>query len=399
MQQLTSFSRPREAQDDCVLFKKIPAEVRDCIYGFALSYYDDSDRLVCLTVLLLCQMRLALTALQYPRDNPYWRPDCIAPPKVNCALLQTCQSIYNEAWFRPWASMVHKLWLTSPDRAPNRIDTLSIGTLAKMLQALFQNHGRVETQELQVFPQLYALEGGSLEGVLSLEHLYPLNLTITIRHTDWWFWEHDERLHIEGGWLSEARFPDSLKTINLELESLVRKTNQIDYIADQMADHWHFLTKNGTVFTADKAHMQTSRWNGGSTWNGERWIRDEVPENPERLDFYIKKITWLPDRALSRVPRFMPRLDVPDDFKVIQDAKPALRCRLMATAGVPAGADANEARRLVSEYIAMARPSSDDESDDGYPRSDDTLDSEYDYNDGDDGDSEYEYESDAEFEL
>jgi hypothetical protein len=335
MERLTSFQQPCNAQDECALFQRFPAEIRDRIYGFALSYYDDPGRL-------------------YPQENPYWRPDCLAPPKVECALLQTCQSIYNEAWFRPWTSMVHKLWLTAPDRAPRRSDSLTLETLGPMLQAIHQSHGKVETQELQVFPQLFALQAGWLQPVVALEHLYPLHFTITIRHTDWWFWESDERLRIDGKWVNDTRFPDSLQTINLELESLARKAGQIDDVANQVAEKWHFRTQDGTIFTA-RDSMQVSQWTGGSTWNRVRWVRDESKQ-PEKIEFYVKKVTWVRDRSLFEIPGGgAPDLSVSEDFKVIEDAKPALKTTELAQAGVPPGTSADEARRLVSEYLERAR--------------------------------------------
>jgi hypothetical protein len=309
--------------------------------------------------------------------------------------------------------MVHKLWLTAPNRAPRRSDSLTLETLGSMLQAVHQSHGKVETQELQVFPQLFALEGGWLQPVVALEHLYPLNFTITIRHTDWWYWESDERLRIDGKWIEDTRFPDSLQTINLELESLARKAGQIDEIADQMAEKWHFRTQDGTIYTA-RDSMEVSRWTGGSTWNSKRWVRDES-KTPESIDFYIKKVTWARDRSLSGIPGgAAPNLTVSEDFKIIEDAKPALRARELAQAGVLYGTPADEARRLVSEYLERARADEDydtsvddddededDENDNGGWLSPDHLHDhwDYEYDEDDDNISDYLSDEDPEFVL
>jgi hypothetical protein len=305
--------------------------------------------------------------------------------------------------------MVHKLWLTAPDRAPRRSDSLTLETLKSMLLAIHHSHGKVETQELQVFPQLYALEGGSLLPVVSLEHLCPLHFTITIRHTDWWFWESDERLRIDGKWVNDTMFPDSLQTINLELESLARKAGQIDEIANQMANKWHFRTQDGAIFTARNS-MEVSLWTGGSTWNRERWVRDES-KIPEQIDLYIKKVTWLRDRSLSEIPGgSAPNLNVSEDFKVIEDTKPALRARELAQAGVLPGTSADAARRMVSDYLERARANGeydtsvdddddDDDENDSGGWSPHYLHDHWDYDDDEGGDNMSDYQSDEDPEF
>ncbi len=47
MENISSFSLPLDRQDNCDFFQKLPGEVRDRIYSFALSSYDDPDKLVC----------------------------------------------------------------------------------------------------------------------------------------------------------------------------------------------------------------------------------------------------------------------------------------------------------------------------------------------------------------
>ena len=50
MDLLSAPQLPFDSQDNCELFEKLPGEVRDRIYTFALSYYDDPDQLVCLLI-------------------------------------------------------------------------------------------------------------------------------------------------------------------------------------------------------------------------------------------------------------------------------------------------------------------------------------------------------------
>jgi hypothetical protein len=347
MDHLSSPKLPLNEQDNCDLFEKLPGEVRDRIYTFALSCFDDPDELVSAKVSLLLPDP---DCGQYERNTPYWRPNCLAHPKVECALLQTCQRIYNEAWFRPWASTTQKLWLTHPRRRPDDTKILTTSKLQFQLARVFGSRGRVETNGVQVFPQLYMLEHGSaLSDILRLDHLYPYTVTITIRHHDWWYWEYDNRLRIGAKWVNECRFPDSVRIIKLELESLQRKSNQIDFIAEMMQNTWYFQRNDGTIFSAAKDDVTTSIWTGSSTWENQRWIRDET--RPDQVDYYIKTVSWKPDREITTIEKPAPDLLAPDRFPVIEDASAYLYTWQLSSAGVPPGTGASEAKWMVLRFI------------------------------------------------
>lgn len=229
---------------------------------------------------------------------------------------------------------------------------------------MYDSHGQVNINEIQVFPQLYELEScASLDDILSLPHFYPLSFTITIRHQDWWWWENDERLHIDARWVNECRFPDTIKNINIQLESLQRKKDQIDWIAEMMSTTWQFQSFNGTIYTAAKNDFKATQWTGSSTWESARWVRDET--KPGEVDYFVKTVTWKPDKELSTIKTSAQALTAPDHFKAIQDSTPFLRTSLLKQARVPAGADASEAKRLVREYLRRLSFSDDESEDDG----------------------------------
>jgi hypothetical protein len=92
MEHRTTFSNPLADQSDSPLFSVLPGEVRDRIFEYALRSYDD-------------------TSNAYSKDESYRRPGYLAPSKADRALLQTCQQVYAEAWFRPWATATHTFWL------------------------------------------------------------------------------------------------------------------------------------------------------------------------------------------------------------------------------------------------------------------------------------------------
>lgn len=92
MERRSTFTKPRADQTDCPLFGVLPGEVRDRIFEYALRSFDD-------------------TCNAYSKDESYRRPGYLAPSKADRALLQTCQQVYAEAWFWPWATATHTFWL------------------------------------------------------------------------------------------------------------------------------------------------------------------------------------------------------------------------------------------------------------------------------------------------
>ena len=264
-------------QTESVLFNKFPGEIRDLIFYYALCDYEDKSDL-------------------YDENTCYRRPGYFAPRRTDTALLRTCQQVYREAWFLPWAAREHTLFLTSPDRCPVRITTTKqIRSVLNLINAI---HGKTEINHVRIFPQLYRLEpGGDLQRINDWQNFHPRYFTITLRHTDWWYWESDTPLWINSRFVNECRFPDSVRELRFELESLERRKDQINSIANQMIGTWQFQRKDGVRLSAKDSSIAIMRWSGSSTWAGQRWVRDET--RPETLDYYVTTITFKPVRNAS----------------------------------------------------------------------------------------------------
>lgn len=149
---------------------------------------------------------------------------------------------------------------------------------------------------------MYRIEQGGLGQLLQTSGLHPRRLALTIRHTDWWFWEDDEPLRFEADWISRVApaMSPSTQEFRLELESLERKKDQIDAIGKHIAEHWFFKKRDDNVLYADvsgKCH-EVSRWTGTSTWHNKRWTRDENANG--KLDYYILTITFMSEFALVK---------------------------------------------------------------------------------------------------
>jgi len=272
-------------QTQSPLFSVLPAEIRNLLFSFALLETEDITR-------------------PYHKNTCYARPDFLAPKRVDASLLQTCQRVYGEAWFRPFIATEHTLFLTSNDRRPARVTTRAdlAATLARMKEHGFE----AELAHVRVFAQLYSLEPGKeLQSIFLTPNLRPRTITVTLRHTDWWSWENDADLMIRAAWLNTCRFPSSTTEIRMELECALRRQSNLDSIADQMMTQWKFRREDDMIMTAEDSPVVTMTWKGSSTWQNRRWLRDET--EPEVIEYYVRTVIWRPQIAQAV------RTDMADD--------------------------------------------------------------------------------------
>lgn len=320
-------------QTQSVLFSLVPGEIRDQIFRYALSDYEDESDL-------------------YAEDTCYRRPGYFAPRRNDTALLRTCQKVYREAWFLPWTTREHTLFLTSAVRCP--VKTTSAAEIQPVLNLIHAVHGKTEIDHIRIFPQLYRLEPGTaLQSINDWHHFYPRRFTITLRHTDWWHWETDTALRINGRFMSYCQFPNSVQELVFELESIERRKEQINSIAKQMIDKWHFKRKDGVLLSAKDCSIDVMRWSGSSTWEGQRWVRDET--RPDTLDYYVATIVFKPVRstssdAMQGTGGFLVRDLEVQGFTPITHPTPSLSVFDLEKANVPPGTPADDAIRMVTEF-------------------------------------------------
>lgn len=324
-------------QTQSVLFKSFPGEIRDYIFYYALCDYEDNS-------------------VPYDENTCYRRPGYFAPRRTDTALLRTCQQVYREAWFLPWTTKDHTLFLTSPDRCPVR--TITAQQMLPTLNLIYAIHGKTEIDHLRIFPQLYSLEPGrNLQHINDSPHFYPRRFTITIRHTDWWYWEDDMPLRFDSKFVNVCRFPESVTELRFELESIERRKEQIISIAKQMMEKWQFQRKDGVRLSAKGSVMSVTRWSGSSTWGGRRWLRDET--RPETLDYYVATIIFRPvrkdlanDEDLDNYQA--PKLEV-KDFSSLVSVPASVPTSLLRAMDVPPGTSAEEVREMKSSYEQRLR--------------------------------------------
>ncbi|KAJ5183498.1 hypothetical protein N7492_001114 [Penicillium capsulatum] len=273
-------SLPMITQTSCPLFSMLPAELRNYIYALSLESadtlaVDDSHSL-------------------YRQNAFYYRPGYQRPKRIQTALLQTCQQIYNEASLLPPALNEHTFWFY---RAPPHVKCASspLRYFRKM-----SPKQRAQVQHLHFFTQQYFLDDGSWSQIwqgmqigsagpdLRDEcRIAPTKMTITFRHTDWWYWENNEPLGMnpfrrgrtaasemgklghfsnsERVWGNQFKSVPSLEELVIEFETIMRKKEQLDDIV-QRALEWKFPIQadKAVYLVADPTSRSAYTWTGAN---------------------------------------------------------------------------------------------------------------------------------------
>lgn len=285
-------SLPAIQQTSCPLFTILPPEIRNRIYTFSLES-DNTSSPNTTTKTDQDQGNEHSShnnthPLPYRQNAFYYRPGYKQPKRIQTALLQTCQQIYQEASLLPSAINEHTFWFY---RAPPHVKDASspLGYFLKM-----SAQQRDQVRHLHLFVQQFFLEdnywGRIWEGMQigngpvtagraggrnrnstrrstrsrsGVCRIAPKRLTITFRHTDWWFWENNEPLGIdpfrpgrtrasemgrthdvdedelERAWGNQFIHLPSLEELVIEFETVMRKRDQLDAII-QRALSWKF---------------------------------------------------------------------------------------------------------------------------------------------------------------
>lgn len=268
-----------EEQKQSPLFSLLPSEIRHEIFAYALASAPETD---------------GPTATQSTGMNDYCaRPGYESRHRIWTELLQSCKRIYMEASHMPFTCSEHAFYMAWEERTP--CHKMSMKQLQECLDRVYHRQGKVRGGHIRLFAQPFLLENSrDLMGLLATRHFYPKTFTMTIRYTDTWGWEDNTPLHIAGNWFEWIVLPGSVSSFTLEIESLERRNDEVDYIAREAAKNWHFKRTDDMHLLANPQDISVFRWTGSSVLGGRRWVRDEA--RPGQLDYYIARVTWRPSQ-------------------------------------------------------------------------------------------------------
>jgi hypothetical protein len=277
---LAASSTSFDSQDASPLFALLPPELRNTIFKLALAPYPDTS----------------VPAL--PFDSPAFRPETEYPCVQDVALLRVCRRIYLETYSIPAALVTIVSWaLVRMNRAPP--DAPRRPPFGCML-----TKARAPVRALHVYAQQCGIEQpGWLHIALGCpgwrdpaEFVPGLRtLRVTLRHTDFWGWEEDHPLQLDGSeggkygpqWRAALAALPRLETFELALETLERRRAELDALIEPVCA-WKIPLGNGRVLSANGIALRAHTWEGSSKFCGAV----DPPPGTRTLPFYVVTVRW-----------------------------------------------------------------------------------------------------------
>ena len=250
------------------LFSKLPAEIRNHIFYYALLVYPDSEH-------------------PYSKHSFWYRPGYTHARAITVNLLLTCRRVYLETDLLPVVHNEHVVWGVEKSRVPpGSTNYLLHDRHMKLSQ-------RNAVRHVHLFTQQFWLEDWKnqwLAFTTSWPEGGPEKIKITIRHTDWWYnllgensplaldpkrkgrarvgdWVPDDQPFESGSWGSRFVNLAGLKEFEMELETVEAKRNELDTIVER-AQSWKFPLGNSNVLVMEGESTQKTFWTGSKHFKG-----------------------------------------------------------------------------------------------------------------------------------
>lgn len=264
------------------LFGVLPPEIRNDIFSLALLQHEDLTK-------------------PYAEHDFCYRPGHRARRIVSTELLLTCRRIWLEANHWPMEQAVHSFWFDN-NRRPAwakqimHADDLRFKEFVASLTTLQQSR----IKHIQVSAQMWWLEQRLQRSLLWADIAWGGrrldSFTVTVRHSDWWFWERNESLRFEVDCMRRLLRSPGAAAINefrLELETLAWRTDELRPILESLKSVGEHIDSKAQE--EDIKHWELIEPFEVSTWSGPTNVggKDhEVYAQRDKLDYTVTTIKW-----------------------------------------------------------------------------------------------------------
>ena len=292
----TSFDDSVNLQSQSAIFSHIPAEIRNQIFSLALTADDDKEK-------------------PYTPYSYYYRPGYLYSHKIHTNLLLTCRRIYLEARLLPLSIHEHTGWFFRGPLGLSQkflpVEKNKRTDIRRTYEECLKKDQLSAICKVHLFTQQFWLEDtwGDKRGWPFFTQKWSdlTHIKITVRHTDWWYWESAAPLAMDakragrakpndwidvsnpfeaGSWGAAFRNFQALKKFVLELETIERKKNELDKIVPH-ASNWQFMLGNGNVMALNESETKRNGWVGSRYFSGKpepprsrRWGRGPQQDHP-----------------------------------------------------------------------------------------------------------------------
>ncbi|KAG2024161.1 hypothetical protein CC2G_001741 [Coprinopsis cinerea AmutBmut pab1-1] len=173
--------------------------------------------------------------------------------------------------------------------------------------------------KIQIFPQMYACKSYEFAAFFtSVPELQPKTVVITIRYTDWWWWERDNALDLTIAPPStEMYFPPSVETLVLELETIEKKKGELEaHVRDVIRgkEGWKWKRFDGECLELDVGDLSEDEalkrmaqweWMGPTKFNGANGPGYEHHPEGNEMKYIVRALIFkaLPSKeGLEKIP-------------------------------------------------------------------------------------------------
>ncbi|KAK1986428.1 hypothetical protein LZ30DRAFT_582054 [Colletotrichum cereale] len=317
-----------DKQSESPLFSVLPGEIRNDIFSLALIQHDDDD-----------------DASAYAEDSYWYRPGFRGPRRSSSSLLRTCKLAYAEGQKVFLREQEFAFWF---DRGPD--GRTGNDSCERFFLGLTAGQSR-DLRRVRFFAQMFWLEEGhNLAFLFSQPRFRPETLTVTVRYSDWWHWEHDEPLRMREDWLRGFRGPAGLRELRVEYETLAGKRDEMMRIVERNK-RWKLAVggkkrvwrdengvdgeeveeeDEGGYLSAEGTRLEEWRWTGPSRLGGREWAHHGEGDT---VEYVVVTDTWRfvegPMGEADRARRVELRLDPARCIYNLQDYDMVKRIREM----------------------------------------------------------------------
>ncbi len=152
-------------------------------------------------------------------------------------------------------------------------------------------------QKVRFFTQLFWLEPGTnLLTLFALPQFRPEQLTITIRYSDWWWWEQNKPLRMDETWFRLFKGSPGLRKLMIEYETLTSKKDQMMRIVQRNREWKLPVRLDGEnpyeyegYLTTEGQSLKEWKWSGTSKLGNTAWAHHG---DGDTVEYVVVTDTW-----------------------------------------------------------------------------------------------------------
>ena len=135
----------------------------------------------------------------------------------------------------------------------------------------------------QIFAQMFAFnEAEKMSAIIQKANTpIPLrHLIVTLRYTDWWWWEQNSPLRLDTQIMPNFQLPLSLEKFTMEFETRQGNQDQLDALIRQNVSKWGKSAEDGKKWAMSPSSPRSRSYIGTDTPGGQAYAHHHKDYNP-----------------------------------------------------------------------------------------------------------------------